>query len=258
MKKRVLNTGLLIAVVSLTATLIGSGCSLNDDKGPAEPNHDLNNEVQVLTYDFDFEDDEEGWVAGFADLPADYDDKSYKLDSGYRKLPPGLDGHGIYIQGVNRSADLFMYVKKQVEGLNAGTIYEVKFQIDLATSVPEGLVGVGGSPGESVYVKAGAVQYEPLTVSDEQNYLRMNIDKGNQASEGVDMINLGNIAHPELEGDSLLKYKIKSLDSEDRNFEVITNDDGTLWFIVGTDSGFESITAIYYDRITIILTKSDN
>ena len=258
MKKRVLNTGLLIAVVSLTATLIGSGCSLNDDKGPSEPNHDLNNEVQVLTYDFDFEDDEEGWVAGFADLPADYDNESYKLDSEYRELPLALEGHGIYIQGFNRSDDLFMYLKNRVEGLNPGTTYQVIFQIDLATSVPEGLVGVGGSPGESVYVKAGAVQYEPLTVSDEQNYLRMNIDKGNQASEGVDMINLGHIAHPDLEGVSLLKYQIKSLDSEDRNFEVTANDDGTLWFIVGTDSGFESITAIYYDRITIILTKSDN
>jgi hypothetical protein len=258
MKKEVLYAGVLTGLVLIAATLMGYGCSFNDDKGPSEPNHDLDDEVRVFTYDFDFEDDEEGWVAGFADLPADYDDKSYKLDSEYRELPPGLDGHGIYIQGVNRSDDLFMYLKKQIEGLSPGTSYQVKFKIELATNVSEGLVGVGGSPGENVYVKAGAVQYEPTAKSDEQNYLRMNIDKGNQASEGSDMINLGHIAHPELTGVTPLEYKIKSLDNGGRLFEATTNDDGTLWFIIGTDSGFESITAIYYDRINIILTKSDN
>ena len=28
----------------------------------------------------------------------------------------------------------------------------------------------------------------------------------------------------------------------------------TLWFIVGTDSGFEGLTSLYYDVITVVLT----
>ncbi len=44
--------------------------------------------------------------------------------------------------------------------------------------------GIGGSPGESVYVKAGATTEEPLIIEDSDGWLRMNIDKGNQAGEG--------------------------------------------------------------------------
>ena len=35
--------------------------------------------------------------------------------------------------------------------------------LDLATNVAAGLVGIGGSPGESVFVKAGASTVEPVT-----------------------------------------------------------------------------------------------
>jgi len=56
--------------------------------------------------------DSEGWEVGFADLPADYDPSIYELDSGHRPLPESLEGAGIYIQGHNRSDDLFMFLTK--------------------------------------------------------------------------------------------------------------------------------------------------
>ena len=31
------------------------------------------------------------------------------------------------------------------------------------------------------------------------------------------------------------------------------DDDGTLWLILGTDSGFEGLTTLYYDEITVVL-----
>ncbi len=48
-------------------------------------------------FSFTFQSDAEGWTAGFADLPADFEPSIYELDSGYRPLPPGLDGNGLYI-----------------------------------------------------------------------------------------------------------------------------------------------------------------
>ncbi len=30
---------------------------------------------------------------------------------------------------------------------------------------------------------------------------------------------------------------------------------GTAWFIAGTDSGFEGLTALYYDTITVVLEQ---
>ena len=55
---------------------------------------------------FTFEEDQEGWITGFADLPIDYDPVTYELDSGWSELPSGLEGNAIYLSGHNHSDDL--------------------------------------------------------------------------------------------------------------------------------------------------------
>ena len=69
------------------------------------------------SFDYAFEGGDEGWETGFADLLADYDQDTYELEAGFGPLPDGLDGNGIMLQGHNRSDDLFMYVTRQVGGL---------------------------------------------------------------------------------------------------------------------------------------------
>ena len=207
--------------------------------------------VETTEFTFSFENDDQGWLTGFADLPADFDQSTFELDSGHQPLPAGLEGSGMYLQGHNRSDDLFMFLKSQVAGLRPDTAYAVTVSLDLATNVPAGLVGIGGSPGESVYVKAGVSAVEPLVEEDDAGYLRMNIDKGNQATEGEAMINLGNVAHPEVTGD---EYKIKTLHNQGRPLEVVSDNEGQIWLIVATDSGFEGLSAFYYARITYIFT----
>jgi hypothetical protein len=142
-----------------------------------------------------------------------------------------------------------------VDGLKPETTYLVTFRIDLVTNVPGDMVGIGGSPGESVYVKAGATALEPLVEEDASGYLRMNIDKGNQATGGKDIINLGHIAHPELGESAEGEYKVKSLDNEGRDFQATTDENGSLWYIVGTASGFEGLTALCYSEISIALAE---
>ena len=80
----------------------------------------------------------------------------------------------------------------------------------------------------------------------------MNIDKGNHATAGESMINLGNVAHPDVSFD---EYRIKTLDSQDRSLEVVTDSQGLAWLIVGTDSGFEGLSAFYYSRITFLFSS---
>ena len=204
-------------------------------------------------FDYTFEVDQEGWVTDFADLPADSDPAFYELDSGWSELPSGLEGNAIYLSGHNHSDDLFMFLKVQVDGLKPNTSYQVFFSIDLASNTPQGLMGIGGSPGESVYVKAGAVDYEPEVIEESDGWLRMNIDKGNQASEGEHMINLGTLANPNIDLDAFTgeEYALMTLDSQDRVFSVTADDDGVVWVIAGTDSGFEGPTKVYYDSINI-------
>ena len=199
---------------------------------------------------FDFESGAQGWKVGFADLPVKFDQSIYELKHGRGPLPDGLGGSGIYVQGHNRSDDLFMFLKKRVGGLRPNTSYVVSVSIDLATNVPAGLVGIGGAPGESVFVKAGASTIEPTVEEGDNQHLRMNIDKGNQSRGGESMVVLGNVAHPEIRGS---EYRIKTLDNSDAPLMVETDSEGQVWLIAGTDSGFEGLTALYYSRINYTL-----
>jgi heat shock protein HslJ len=208
-----------------------------------------------LEFTYTFKDDEEEWITGFADLPADYDDAIYELDAEWQELPDDLDGHGIYMQGHNRSDDLFMFLKREVDGLEPGATYQATFRLVLASNVPPGLSGIGGSPGESVYVKVGATTEEPLIVEDDAGWLRMNIDKGNQAQEGEDMINIGDMANPNITPETAGSYELMEQNSSGRDFEVTADEDGVVWFIAGTDSGFEGLTTLYYNTITVVLEE---
>ena len=203
-------------------------------------------------FTYTFNEDQEDWVTDFADLPADFDEAFYELDSGWGALPSGLEGNAIYLSGHNHSDDLFMFLKTQIDGLKPDTRYQVLFSIDLASNTPEGMMGIGGSPGESVYVKSGATTNEPEVIEDTDGWLRMNIDKGNQASEGEDMINLGTLANPNIDLDTFTgeEYALMTLSNEGRNFQVLTDDQGKAWLIVGTDSGFEGPTKVYYNSIS--------
>ena len=205
-------------------------------------------------FSFTFQSDAEGWTAGFADLPANFEPSIYELDSGYRPLPPGLDGNGLYIQGHNRSDDLFMFFKRRIDGLKADATYAVFASLDLATNIPPNTFGIGGSPGESVYVKAGASTVEPVA---EGGKPQTEHRQGNQSNGGASMVVIGNVAHPEVSG---REFRLKSLDNSDNPVHVTTDSKGGLWLIVGTDSGFEGLSTFYYARIayTLKIVESSN
>ena len=207
-----------------------------------------------VEFSFDFESGVEGWTVGFADLPVDFDQSIYELDYGHRPLPDRLGGSGIFVQGHNRSDDLFMFLKRYVGGLRPNTSYVVSVSIGLATNVPPGLIGIGGAPGESVFVKAGASAIEPTAREGDDRHLRMNIDKGNQSQGGESMVVLGNVAHRDAQGG---EYRIKRLDNSTLPLMVDTDSDGGVWLIVGTDSGFEGLSALYYSRIDYTLSTVD-
>lgn len=195
----------------------------------------------------------EGWVGGFADYPVGEED-FFELGWGWLPIADPLKGHGFYITGNNHSDDLFMFIKGQISGLKAHTSYALNFKITCATNAPTGCIGVGGAPGESVYVKAGATLIEPDVIEEDSKY-RMNIDKGNQANGGKNAQVLGNIANTNTECNSPV-YELKVLNNSSEPFGVRTNEEGKLWLFVGTDSGFEATTTLFYTSIEITIAEN--
>lgn len=208
-------------------------------------------EDSKLIYSFDFKEDVQDWSVGYADFPVG-EDEFYELHHEWTTLPFPLNPakKSLMIEGNNHSDDLFMFIKRKISGLDSLTEYEVKFVVEFASNYPENSFGIGGSPGSSVYLKAGATLQEPLAEVQEDMW-QMNIDKGNQAQQGEDMLVLGNIGTPREDE----QYDLLSRTNDEENIFTITTDKkGELWLIVGTDSGFEGKTTLYYNRIKATFT----
>ncbi len=139
--------GLTSVTLSLAALL--GGCASH----PTEP-------TDARTFAFDFHLGPQGFTAGFADYPPAHA-AIYELTADYRALPAPLEPHSaLFLSGVNRSDDLFMFFKGPVGGLRPGALYGVTVGLEIATSTPAGCVGVGGAPGES-FTRA-SVTFTPL------------------------------------------------------------------------------------------------
>ena len=62
-----------------------------------------------------------------------------------------------------------------------------------------------------------------------------------------------NLANPKIAPETAVAYELLEQTSSGRDFEVTADGDGVVWFIVGTDSGFEGLITLYYDTISVVL-----
>jgi hypothetical protein len=229
----------------------------------------LTQSAAPIAKSFDFRNGAVGWQAGFADYTPGIDrDGVFDLKAEIRNLPPelGITGTGFYFQGSNRSDDLFMFLKRRLDrddGIVSGQTYQITFKIVFASTVQSGCTGVGGSPGVSVYLKAGASPAEPNALltpppNDPRAFsdLRMNVDKSNQSQSGIAASVAGNIANGHACDPNESPY-VSIQRTHQHTSLVNANSRGELWLLVGTDSGFEGTTAVYYQRIDVTLTPVD-
>lgn len=232
-----MNFSKIISFFSLL--ILFSGCEL-DNSDPSDYGY--------AELHYTFVSGLDGWVAGFSDYPKD-EETNYQLSAQHVNLPEPLDVNrkAILLSGNNHSDDLFMYVKRKIIGLEPNTYYYLTFNVKLASNIANNTVGIGGSPGESVYLKVGGSTIEPVSVVDNDGTYRMNIDKGNQAQSGINMVTIGDFSN----GTDTNEYAFKTI-WNNAPVAVKTNDNGELWLITGSDSGFEGVTNLYFSVISII------
>jgi len=234
--------GKLIFLLGLTGLF---GCDLSSDSSG----------ILVFSHGFDFSESQHSWEVDFTDFPAGTDSSSYELKFAYTDRPANLGANkkSMMLSGNNHSDDLFMFMKRKVSDLTPNTDYTLVFEVELASNAPKGAVGIGGAPGESVFLKAGATSTEPKKVIEDNHYA-LNVDKGNQSEAGETAIVLGDIA---------VSYDTQDYELISRNntgntpFIARSNSKGEIWLIVGTDSGFEGTTTLYYTRVNVVFSTTN-
>ena len=196
---------------------------------------------------FDFNQNDGGFTPIFSDYPNEQGvEEFYELRSGHEEVPIAEAGKGLFLSGNNHSDDLFMGYYKDLIGLVPETEYQFTVRFQLATNVGNDMIGIGGAPGESVFVKCGVASKEPENSLDSLNHFCLNIDKGSQSTSGSDMIVVGNLAKEEINRPG--EYEFNEIETK-----VIarTDEAGTAYLVIGTDSGFEGVTSYYLDDISV-------
>lgn len=195
--------------------------------------------------------------AVFADLPVEGQD-IYELDFAHGQIPPPLAARrGVRLTGHNRSDDLAMLVVAPLGGLLPETPYRVELELELASDVPRNCAGIGGSPGDSVYIKLGVSSVQPKAeVRDEGGVpmLRLNVDFGNQAEGGASGRVVGTLANSgDCEDPDAHRWELKTLSTQGQRFNGRTDSEGRLWLLAGTDSAFEGLTSVYFTTLRVRL-----
>lgn len=238
-------------VIILAISLLAMGC--DDSDGPRRE-----------TYSFAFDADMQGWQPMFVDYPAGASaeeqsaiDAFYELYAKHSRLPSPLNttAGAIELNGSNHSDDLKMLVKKQLQGLSANTDYEIDVVAIIASNAPQGCAGVGGAPGESVWLKAAVVNREPsriLGAGSNSAYWRLNIDMGDQSGDGAEGRVLDDFANSQTCESATSAYELKTISSVGGPaLAARTDANGALWVAFGTDSGFEGVTTLFIESIEI-------
>ncbi|MDB5318938.1 MAG: hypothetical protein JWN40_569 [Phycisphaerales bacterium] len=236
---------------SVDTSVFNSGKLVNGQKG-------RDRVLEAVDADYVFTSRTLGWRSGFSDYPVGRD-ADWELASGLRTPPAELNwpGQGFLLSGNNHSDDLFMFLKRQLGpevGLKPNTAYQVRFAVVFGSNGTSGSLGIGGSPGDSVFLKAGATTTEPKPVADQAGDWRMNIDKSDQGQGGRDMTVVDTIANGVTADQASNPPQYKEVERTQVHTSTVTTDaQGRLWVIVGTDSGFEGTTSLYYRSISVRL-----
>lgn len=219
-------------------------------------------EMFEQTVDFSLDAAASGWEALFADY-GEAQIGSMDREAEWIALPEPLDDRrGYMLAGTNRPDDLAMFLSRPIGGLMPETTYQVELDMTFATNQPAGCVGIGGPPGEAVTVKLGASGQKPEVVENDGDY-RLNIDKGNQSSEGEDALAVDDMTNGQ--GEELCdpdrrderRWELKTVTTRDRTFAATTDTEGKLWIYGGSDSGFEGRTTFFITDFSVRLFALD-
>jgi hypothetical protein len=224
-----------ITVATISTIGLLTGC------GGSTPEPTLGTDIA-----YSFAQNTDGWDVGFSDYTTLT--KPTDVEQVHAVIPIPGASKALYMGATNLSDDLLLYTYRKVTGLLPNNSYIGQFTVTLASDAPAGCAGVGGSPGESVWL-IGAVSRDKPENKQTREEFRLNISRGNQSTAGdsSDVIGTIGVNGIPCTGNNR-QAAIKTL-GPSKWIPFTTDDTGSAWILVGLDSGFESYSRIWLQSV---------
>lgn len=228
---------------------------------------DPEGEAVELTYNFDASD--EGWDAGIIGILAN-EEEDHAFEVNHVTAPYDENTGALLLSAENPNNNLFIYTTRHLTGLEPNTSYDISYSIKFASIVgidstgnSVDTTGIGADTTEvaadsidnivandTIVIKAGATNEELQVEEDASNLLQLvGIDVGEPGSDGNDLVVIGSFIADSDDSN----YTLHTASTENP-ISVVTNEDGELWLVVGTET-FGSTAEIYMDRIDVEINK---
>jgi hypothetical protein len=198
------------------------------------------------------------------------DGTHWLMNAGMFPMPDGIPGSGFLIQGTNRSDDMDMYLVRKFgknDGMRPNESYVIRVAVDLAGDAAAGASGAGGGP--TLKLGARLVLGDPTQYEIEGRHVRHPKevkaafgDFSASASIGTNGVCFAANSFmrpvPGLETCpkvGRIPFQLKRAQGPSSPMKITTDDRGEFWLMIGGHSGFESFSAIYYQRIRVWLAS---
>ncbi len=222
-----------IFTIFLALSFLFNACALKEDAATPYGND--------LIIEYNFETGTQSWTGNFCDYDKALPDENFRFNFSRTLLPDSMKErkNALKFSFDNTNGDLFAYATAPYDNLIPDMLYEVSYQIDVATRYP--ILGAG----DAIFVKAGATSYQPVKTLY-GNFWGINVLKGNNGKEGEQMFLLGTASAP-INNNSYQMINLKSV----RPQVVQTDKNGRVWLIMGFDSQYAASTEIYLSKIRV-------
>jgi len=224
-----------ITVATITAIGLLTGC------GGSTPEPKIGTDIN-----YSFAQNTDGWEVGYSDYSTLT--KPTDVEQLHAIIPIPGASKALYMGATNLSDDLLLYTYRKVTGLLPNNSYTGQFTVTFASDAPAGCAGVGGSPGESVWLIGAVSGTKPENRQIREDF-RLNISRGNQSTAGdsSDVIGTIGVSGIPCSGNNR-QAAIKTL-GPSKWIPFTTDDTGSAWILVGLDSGFESYSRIWLQSV---------
>ncbi|MCC5931576.1 MAG: hypothetical protein JJU28_20180 [Cyclobacteriaceae bacterium] len=198
---------------------------------------------------FDFTDGLQNWSAGIAGHSIEESQENL-LEVSHSSLPTLFnDSKALKIRAKIDGEKIFMFIKRQVHGLDPNANYQIVCEVRLGAEL---LTETDRNSNAEVLFKYGSSSLEPMVSANvDEGIYALNLNAMSREVSGGEIKTVQKINPPV----SRQMPAVHTVNTFNIPLQGSTDAEGKLWILMGTESDLQSELAFYYNAIVIYYTR---